>query len=357
MKRLYSLSFLLVLSFGCQTPQQVFIPSFPTHTEQINLNRIRMITKSEAVHSESKEGKKPLTQEPGVSIEYSENKIPFIQLDLFFEDAGISIIEEIISGTILEHHIIVINQKGEIIAKQPVNFQAYEILETKTEVMRNKVIVGESKKPVKVNSTTPETKISREAIERQYTDRDSVPQVLEIQDGKVPNPGEYISIYLELKYVNPHLVPNCESYAGNCNAPNQYFFEDVSGRNRRELDILRNRYVDGEVAQFPNLTKEEQADFKTNIKNKIDSTNGVYGPKHAFTKYYFREWNLVSSPRYFRILSVIKNGKQTIQEDRSDDKKLTEESGENSKTDQNDNHSIFDSPTHSKHKKRTIPTP
>lgn len=341
---------------GCETPQQVITPTFPTHSEQINLNRIKMITKSEAVHSESKDGKKPLTQEPGVSVEYSENKIPFIQLDLFFEDAGISIIEEIIAGTILEHHIIALNQKGEVIAKQPVNFQAYEILETKTEVMRNKVIVGESKKPVKVNSTTPETKISREAIERQYTDRDTVPQVLEIIDGKVPNPGEYISIYLELTFVNPHLEPNCESYFGNCNGAKQKFFEDVTLRNRRELDILRNRYVEGEVAQFPNLTPVEQAEFKTNIKSKIDSTNGVFGPKHGFTKFYFREWNLVSSPRYFRIVSINKNGKQSSLDDRNEEKKQTDDSNENSKSD-NDSHSIFDSPTHSKHKKRTIPTP
>ncbi|EMY69024.1 hypothetical protein [Leptospira vanthielii] len=355
MNRLYFVSFLLLLSFGCQTPQQVVTPTFPTHTEQINLNRIKMITKSEAVHTDSKEGKKPLTLEPGVSVEYSENKIPFIQLDLFFEDAGISIIEEIISGTILDHHIIVLNQKGEIIAKQPVNFQAYEILETKTEVMRNKVIVGESKKPVKVNSTIPETKTSREAIERQYTDRDTVPQVLEIQEGKVPNLGEYINIYLELTYVNPQLEPNCESYAGNCNGAKQKFFEDVTGRNRRELDILKNRYVEGEVAQFPNLTQTEQLEFKTNIKSKIENSNGVFGPKHGFTKFMFREWNLVSSPRYFRIISINKNGKQSLLEERIDEKKLTDESEE--KSNDHDSHSIFDSPTHTKHKKRTISTP
>lgn len=300
MNRLFFLSFLLLLSLGCETPQQVITPTFPTHSEQINLNRIKMITKSEAVHSESKEEKtfgKGARGQCGLLGKQN----PLHPIGFIFEDAGISIIEEIIAGTILDHHIIVLNQKGEIIAKQPVNFQAYEILETKTEVMRNKVIVGESKKPVKVNSTTPETKISREAIERQYTDRDTVPQVLEILDGKVPNPGEYISIYLELTFVNPHLEPNCESYFGNCFGAKQKFFEDVTLRNRRELDILRNRYVEGEVAQFPNLTPTEQSEFKTNIKSKIDSTNGLYGPKHGFTKFYFREWNLVSSLDIFEL--------------------------------------------------------
>ncbi|WP_322113435.1 hypothetical protein [Leptospira soteropolitanensis] len=357
MNRLYFVSCLLLFVIGCQTPQQTVTPTFPKHTEQINLNRIKMITKSEPLYSDTKEGKKPLALEPGVSIEYSENKIPFIQLDLFFEDAGISIIEEIIAGTILDHHIIVLNQKGEIIAKQPVNFQAYEILETKTEVMRNKVIVGESKKPVKVNSTTPETKISREAIERQYTDRDTVPQVLEIKEGKIPALGEYINIYLELTYVNPQLEPNCESYAGNCNGAKQKFFEDITGRNRRELDILRNRYVEGEVAQFPSLTEKEQLDFKANIKSKIDNLNGVFGPKHGFTKFMFREWNLVSSPQYFRINSINKNGKQSLLDERNEDKLQSDESADKSKSDGNDSHSIFDSPTHSKHKRRTIPTP
>ncbi|TGL17652.1 hypothetical protein EHQ42_09075 [Leptospira levettii] len=353
MKRIPFFVFLLQFVWGCQTPQQVMIPTFPTQSEQINLNRIKMITKQEANPGQESNSKKPLTQEPGVSVEYSENKIPFIQLDLFFEDAGISIIEEIIAGTIIDHHIVVLNQKGEIIAKQPVNFQAYEILETKTEVMRNKVIVGESKKPVKVNSTTPETRISREAIERQYSDRDTVLQVLEIFEGKVPSPGEYISIYLELTYVLPYLEPNCESYGGNCFGAKQKFFDDVTSRNRRELDILRNRYVNGEIAQFPNLSTEEQIEFKTNIKSKIDSSNGTYGPKHTFTKFFFREWNLVSSPRYFRILSVGKLGKQTIMEE----DKRTEESKENSQSEKDDNHSIFDSPTHTKHKKRTITTP
>lgn len=350
----------LVLVFfvgRCQTPKQVMVPNFPTQSEQINLNRIKMITKQEANPSlDAKESKKPLTQEPGVSVEFSENKIPFIQLDLFFEDAGISIIEEIIAGTIIEHHIVALNQKGEIIAKQPVNFQAYEILETKTEVMRNKVIVGESKKPVKVNSTTPETRVTREAIERQYTDRDTVPQVLEIFDGKVPSPGEYISIYLELTYVNPYLEPNCESYGGNCFGAKQKFFEDVTNRNRRELDILRNRYVNGEIAQFPNLTKEEQIDFKSNIKSKIDSTNGSFGPRHSYTKFFFREWNLVSSPRYFRILSVGKQNRQTSLEETKEEKR-TDESKENANAEKDDGHSIFDSPTHTKHKKRVIPTP
>lgn len=353
MKPALFLVFLLLFILGCQTPQQVMIPTFPSQSEQINLNRIRMITKQEANPTQDTNTKKPLNQEPGVSVEFSETKIPFIQLDLFFEDAGISIIEEIIAGTIIDHHIVALNQKGEIIAKQPVNFQAYEILETKTEVMRNKVIVGESKKPVKVNSTTPETRVSREAIERQYSDRDSVPQVLEIFEGKVPNPGEYISIYLELTYVHPHLEPNCESYGGNCNAAKQKFFEDVTIRNRRELDILRNRYVNGEIAPFPTLTKEEQIEFKTNIKSKIETTNGTFGPKHGFTKFFFREWNLVSSPRYFRILSVGKNGKQTALED---DKRV-DEGKENAGSEKDDNHSIFDSPTHTKHKKRTITTP
>ncbi|ABZ95347.1 Hypothetical protein LBF_2872 [Leptospira biflexa serovar Patoc strain 'Patoc 1 (Ames)'] len=353
MKRAHLIIFLLFFVWKCQTPQQVMIPTFPTQSEQINLNRIKMITKQEANPGLESNSRKPLTQEPGVNVEYSENKIPFIQLDLFFEDAGISIIEEIIAGTIIDHHIVVLNQKGEIIAKQPVNFQAYEILETKTEVMRNKVIVGESKKPVKVNSTTPETKVTREAIERQYSDRDTVPQVLEIFDGKVPSPGEYISIYLELTYVHPYLEPNCESYNGNCFGAKQKFFEDVTSRNRRELDILRNRYVNGEIAQFPNLTKEEQSEFKTNIKVKIETTNGMYGPKHSFTKFFFREWNLVSSPRFFRILSVGKSTKQTNVEE----EKRPEEGKENAQTEKDDNHSIFDSPTHTKHKKRTITTP
>ncbi|XDD46004.1 hypothetical protein AB3N60_14995 [Leptospira sp. WS39.C2] len=353
MKRIPLVVFLLQFVWGCQTPERVMVPTFPTQSEQINLNRIKMITKQEANPGLESNSKKPLTQEPGVSVEYSENKIPFIQLDLFFEDAGISIIEEIIAGTIIDHHIIVLNQKGEIIAKQPVNFQAYEILETKTEVMRNKVIVGESKKPVKVNSTTPETKVTREAIERQYSDRDTVPQVLEIFEGKVPTPGEYISIYLELTYVNPYLEPNCESYGGNCFGAKQKFIEDVTTRNRRELDILRNRYVNGEIAQFPNLTKEEQIEFKSNIKSKIEFTNGSSGPRHSFTKYFFREWNLVSSPRYFRILYVGKNGKQTIVEE----DKRPEDGKENVHSEKDENPSIFDSPTHTKHKKRTISTP
>lgn len=340
--------FLLGFTFFCQSPQ-VVPPNFPTRSETVNLNAVKMVTRAESL---TNEGKKPLTSEPGIPVEFFEGKLPYISLDLYFADSGIHIIEEILSGTILRHQIVVLNQKGETIAKQPVNFQAYEVLETKTEVQRNKVIVGESNRPVKVNSISPETSVRREALEKQYSDQDTIPQVLEILDNKVPNPGEYISIFLELVYIVPELLPNCEPKTEECESIKRSFFEEAARRNREEMSRLKGSYLRGNVEPFRNLSAEEQAIFRKSVKNKIQESNGVFGPKINYSKYAFREWTLVSAPRFFKIIANNKTGKANLTiEEPQNEKSLSEE-----KANENQD-SIFDSPTHPRHKKRIITTP
>lgn len=354
MSRIYILSVFLFYFVSCQATVQ---PLYKSYNERINLNYIKMITKSEAKPAE--EGKKAnLTLEPMLIIEQSENKIPYIQMDLLFEDSGLNIIEEIIEGTILEHHIIALNQKGEVIAKQPVNFQAYEIAETKTEVMRNKVILGESQKPIKVNSLVPETTVTREAQERQYTDKESVPQVLILQEGKIPNPGEHISIFLELTYINPHLEKSCDPNSKECDRVRRSFFEDISKRNRTELDNLKISYVNGNIASFPSLTVDELSKFRRSIQDRITRQNGSLADKNSNPKFFYREWNLVSTPRFFKIQSIVKNGK-TISSQESPILEAEKEINRTSEKPKQEEESetIFDSPKHNVHKKRTIVTP
>lgn len=336
---------------ACQTPTK---PLYKSYNEKINLNDVKMITKSEAKPAE--EGKKnPLNLDPWIQIEQSENKIPYIQMDLLFEDSGLNIIEEIIEGTIIEHHIIVLNHKGEIIAKQPVNFQAYEIAETKTEVVRNKVILGESKQPIKVNSLVPETSVTREAQERQYTDKESVPQVLILNENKIPNPGEFVSVFLELTYINPHFEENCDPSSKACDQRRKSFFEDIAKRNRTELDNLKISYVNGNITNFPSLSSEELTRYKRLIQERISRQGGFLNRESSSPKYFYREWNLVSAPRYFKVQSIVKNGKtiSTVEPVKTEpepivekDKKIAEEP-----------ESIFENPKHSIHKKRTIVTP
>ncbi|MDF3821451.1 hypothetical protein P3G55_16220 [Leptospira sp. 96542] len=324
--------------------------SFRSQAEQINLNSVRMITKAEAKQTD-KEGKK-LGGDPTVAVETSEKGQSYIQLDLVFEDSGLNIIEEIIAGKILEHYIIALNHKGEVISKQPVNFQAFEVTETKTEKVRNKVIANESKEPITLKKEDAETTTHREATERQYTDKDSVPQVLVVFDGKTPKTGDYISIFLELTYIHPILEPGCDSLTKACDQTQKSFFAEIAARNRSELDKLKEKYLNGHIESFPNLKDKELETLKLGIKGNIERKNGMFGIKEP-SKYNYREWKLVSAPRFFKI--VPNNGKPVVIEEKTEDKKETQDQDNDRLSDEPG--SIFEAPTHSIHKKRQIFTP
>ncbi len=380
-----------------------------------------MITAAEAakeLQSESQEEgttKTNLSGEPWVNVEYSENNKPFIRLELFFKDSGLNIIEEIKKGTIVEHRIVVKNHKGETISAQPVNFQAYEVTETKIEKIRNKVVIGETQEKFKLSDLGKESKSFKESEPRRYSDDSPVPQALELDPKKVPIAGEYVNIYLEITYVNPFLEGICDVDNKDCEQDKTIIFRNIAERNRIELESLRGSYEEGNFQKFKTMTPEEIALEKKIIKDKIyalnnslntslpkESSHAKYNrsfpymsfapvtlkettvtfngsPEREVTgtissayvdqthnydgnKYFYREWNLVSTPRFFKIQSVVKNGKSVAEESAKEEKKqlqtLPKEDSELKKESSSDepNH-IFDSPNTTKRKKKTIYTP
>ncbi|MCU0824607.1 MAG: hypothetical protein MUF77_08175, partial [Leptospira sp.] len=133
------------------------------------------------------------------------------------------------------------------------------------------------------------------------------------------------------------------------------FFEDIAKRNRTELDNLKISYVNGNITNFPSLSPEELTRYKRLIQERISRQGGFLNRESSSPKYFYREWNLVSAPRYFKVQSIVKNGKtiSTVEPVKTEpepivekDKKIAEEP-----------ESIFENPKHSIHKKRTIVTP
>ncbi|WP_411823775.1 hypothetical protein [Leptospira sp. 'Mane'] len=390
-------------------------------SEQINLNLVKMITAAEVAkeaeeESNTEETKKvQLSSDPYVNVEYSENNKPFIRLELYFKDSGLNIIEEIKNGTILEHKIVVKNHKGETISAQPVNFQAYEVTETKIEKVRNKVVIGETKEKFKLSDLGKESKSYKESEPRRYSDDSPIPQALELDPKKVPSAGEFISIFLEITYVNPFLEGVCDELNQDCERDKVIMFRHIAERNKSELESLRGSYEEGDFRKFKSLTPDEVESEKKIIKDKIFALNNSLntslpkeqaniksnrsfpgsgfasatfketkttvngsvetervGTINAFVdqtqnydgnKYFYREWNLVSFPRFFKIQSVIKGGKSVGEEIKEDKKiiptlpKETSETDKTKNTDEEHPESIFDKPNLPKHKKKTIYTP
>jgi len=390
-------------------------------SEQINLNLVKMITAAEVAkeaeeESNTEETKKvQLSSDPYVNVEYSENNKPFIRLELYFKDSGLNIIEEIKNGTILEHKIVVKNHKGETISAQPVNFQAYEVTETKIEKVRNKVVIGETKEKFKLSDLGKESKSYKESEPRRYSDDSPIPQALELDPKKVPSAGEFISIFLEITYVNPFLEGVCDELNQDCERDKVIMFRHIAERNKSELESLRGSYEEGDFRKFKSLTPDEVESEKKIIKDKIFALNNSLntslpkeqaniksnrsfpgsgfasttfketkttangsvetervGTINAFVdqtqnydgnKYFYREWNLVSFPRFFKIQSVIKGGKSVGEEIKEEKKiiptlpKETSETDKTKNTDEDHPESIFDKPNLPKHKKKTIYTP
>jgi hypothetical protein len=298
--RCVAISIVLAFFWKCQS-----VPLYKATPERIDLNNVRMITPAESSKAENEEepatkaGVK-ISEKPWVNLEYTEKGKASIQAELYCNESGLNIIEEIKKGTILEHLIIVKNSAGETIASQPINFQAFEITPN---ALGNKSI--------------------QTAEPRRYTENETVPQTIELDPKKVPGVGESVSIYLELTYVNPFLDGACAKENKSCENDKELLFERIAEKNRNQLKRLKESYENGNFEKFEGLSSSEVESEKSFIReqvNRLNQSTETFSTKdfkpytgksmsYDANKYSYREWNLVSPPRFFKILNVIRNGK------------------------------------------------
>lgn len=359
----FALISLFLSSSHCKTMQ------VPVHSERIDLNAIKM------------EG----SESGDRIVEILQNKKGenYIALNLVYKDSGINIIEGIKSGEIMDHSIVVCDNEGNEIGREPINFQAFTLttIETIRTEKDEQFVLSEDGSLFGKESLAKTSKSSQmdpNFQHKSYNLEDRVPQIIPLI--ALPKVGTFISIYIELTYFAHFIDELCdETSERDCPELKKKIFNKVKKRNDLELSRLQtaiqnkvfnpkeeeseapsrksipvdqdnnsesdlkfksllsnekykadykpaNRayvYNNAKSEDYCNSVEECRVAMKTAIQD-INSRNQSfsYGEMakpdenrkiHSFfdqsvtydgNRVFFREWNLVSSPRFFRVDSI-----------------------------------------------------
>lgn len=317
-KSLLTLFLLLPFLSSCSTFSNFFAsppPPAPKYVapkvspEKINLNEIKVESINE------------LPTDP-LGVYKGSDGNNYLLVNLSYENSGLSIIEAIKSGKILDNSIVVRDQTGKIIGSDIVNFQAFAATEKKLYKNLQEVVRTGSgfETPVRPESNRPEVKpeVSYSAQSKIYTDKEKVPQVIKLNE--LPPNNSYVSINLELVYVDPFLQQICNQ---NSTTKIPCTYEDEITKEVREAN---KKKLDSIIAEFKKtndkntekkspkkflLTTNEIKTFKEKMKKKVVATGvTLEGDKSKVAtsvvdiekaKLNYREWSLVSAPKFFQI--------------------------------------------------------
>ncbi len=302
-------------NFFASKPPATPAPNYITprvYPEKINLSEVKVESINE------------LPTEP-IGVYKGSDGNNYLFLNLIYENSGLSVIEAIKSGEILDNNIIVRDQTGKIIGSDVVNFQAFSAVEKKTfKVMQEIVRTRDGfETPVRPQSSKRESEpeISTSFQSKIYTEKERVPQVIKLNE--LPPNNSYISVNLELVYVEPFLQQICNQ-SNNAKTPCTYVDEvvtkEVREANKKKLDAIVAEYQKANDKQPPAekkspkkfiLTPSEMQIFKDKMRGTVSKTGTTLeGEKTKIAtsvvdiekaKLNYREWNLVSAPKYFQI--------------------------------------------------------
>lgn len=181
-----------------------------------------------------------------------------------FRREGLNLLDDIKTGRVLAHNIILKNGKGEVLARNPIdleNIKAIEFLQ----------------------------------------------QSIEFDAKKIPAVGEFLSFHLELIYLSPYMDIGCEDSNLHCN---------------KIRSLLNSANLNASVSRTP---EQAEAD-KNSIITRISTINKDLSPllsKEGGTTVkltpplnlgdinalVYRDWKLLSTPTYFKVIAILQNGK------------------------------------------------
>jgi uncharacterized protein YcfL len=319
MKKSLLFTLFILLMVACSSPQPIqpryVVPK--SYKEKVNLSEIKL---------ESMEG----TTEP-LSIYKGLDGNNYLLMNLLYDQSGISVIEAIKSGEILENKIIVRDNTGKIIGSDAINFQAFTKIENKLYKNAKSSIqtLDGFVTPVRTDATrtltgeVPEITYTPENII--YKDSDKVPQAIRLTE--LPPANSYVSILVELTYVQPFLQQVCNF--NNKELPCSYIEDGVQKEirtdNERKFKAIKEEEKKSTAAPSKKfgLTDKEFASYKDKMKRKVNSTGTsieaskeIIDPTDASkdkkervtsvvdvekAKLRYREWVLLSEPKFFPI--------------------------------------------------------
>lgn len=233
-------------------------------TESMNLDKIKILSANLLVATESSSVSKG--DENSLTLDTGKGSKVTTDILIAYKADGMNLIADIKSGRVLEHKIILKNQKGEVLTSEP--FAIDEI----------------------------------KAIE-------FFSQTLEFDKKNLPAVGEFVTVHLEMIYAVPYVdvacakggAPPCDKTRSILGSPS--FDSPTLGKiSNDQLDFKRNA-IRSKISKI-NIDQSSELASPPGTQLKLN------GPIHLgdANVLVYREWKLVSNPTYFKISAIVKNG-------------------------------------------------
>ena len=308
----YTTYFCFLISFAttCKTTYQPVISkeNFP---EVINLNNIAMVPHKNYLIPPPEKNKNEsvkIDDEPE-TVKFQKNvKGKYcIVLDLTYRDSGLNIIESIKNGEVLDNKIVIRDAGGKIIGQDSINFQAFTIFKTVVAKVETNEVLTDSGDHISLEEKQKKEKPKYKVEQLNYSDTDKIPQPICLKNDL--QSGSYISISVELTYVQPFLRENCHTTQKNCplmerevmRGASQHFQKKI---NEKEAEILENPEKNTRFA----FSKEDWEIARKSMKSAIESIELGLKKKELPSatdfgnSFKYREFKLLGAPRYFKVI-------------------------------------------------------
>lgn len=291
------------LKYGEGEESQELILRDRPHSQIIDLNRIVV-------------GPIDPDERGRLRIHSDEDGQPVALVEVDYSRAGLNVPQAIRDGRILEHEVLLRNHEGEILGRAPLNFSSFRFERITEQKKARKLLILPNATSVTVEEAEdPEPQTRIVAHIKNYTDRDSVPQSIELKEP--PNPDYPVSLQVRMTLIDPYLIALCrECLEDPLYARARKDYED-SLKRLRELeanpDLLKEE-SSTEIAEAPQeiaqLAHKRADDYRKSVKEAIQKMNEAshkikngkienHTSEGNFIQY--REWHLYSRPYFFRI--------------------------------------------------------
>tara|TARA_B100001939_G_scaffold283511_1_gene252848 strand:+ start:32394 stop:33794 length:1401 start_codon:yes stop_codon:yes gene_type:complete len=288
------------LIYGEGEDSQELILRDQPHSPVIDLNRIVV-----GPVDPDKEGK--------LRIHTDDQGKPVALVEVDYSRAGLNVPQAIRDGRILEHEVLLRNHKGEILGRAPLNFSSFrfERITEQRKARRFLILPNATSVTVEVEGDDePKTRIV--AHVKNYTDRDAIPQSIELKER--PDPNYPVTLQVRMTLIDPYVAPLCkECLEDPLYREARKDYEEALAKLRNleaNPEMLQDDSAEKEPARISQLAHSKADTYRKSVKDAIEKMNKqshriMKGKVQNHTSdgnfIQYRQWNLYSRPYFFYV--------------------------------------------------------
>ncbi|MCB1167090.1 MAG: hypothetical protein KDK33_13095 [Leptospiraceae bacterium] len=249
-------------------------------------------------------------------IYQTEDGGPVAIVAVDYSRAGINVPQAIRDGRILEHEVILRDHKGEILGRAPLNFSSFRFERVTEQRKARRFLILPNATSVTVEETEDPEPVTRLIAHiKNYTDRDSIPQSIELK--RMPDDGYPVTLQVRMVLIDPYVAPLCKECMEDAlyaQARSEY---DAALQKLQRLqdhpELLTSDAVetaDNAGEEISQLARTRADAYRASIKKAIEKMNSAahrmqegkalnHTTDGNFIQY--REWQLYSRPYFFYI--------------------------------------------------------